>query len=232
MEDSQRASSRKNRVYALHSFILQTYPHVKIALDVAGGRGDLSFLLHNFHNVDSIIADPRMPNFARLLKSIEFLLQNPKEAKRRAIEGLSTYQPLARCVSSLMEGQMCIPVGAESSNEIAMSIPRNMRIHVDDNLVKAIKDVVTIRNGERVLTSDLTPWIDFWYKDEAKIASNKSYYGGSAPKQNISCKYQSNQVHDPRDALEAFLSLDLIVGFHPDQVRFLCSSSGRSQKPI
>jgi hypothetical protein len=39
-----------------------------------------------------------------------------------------------------------------------------------------------------------------------------------------SAKSGDNQIKDSRDALETFLGLDLIVGFHPDQVCLLCVS--------
>jgi hypothetical protein len=138
--ESIRALSRKNRVHVMRTFLLETYLHNNnrgchylnrgdIVLDVAGGKGDLSWLLKNIDGLDSIVVDPRvmsthshilryatLPFFvpqviyhvlfhivalaAHFDRSIEFLGSNPDEAQRRAIPGLTTYQPLAALLCS------------------------------------------------------------------------------------------------------------------------------------
>lgn len=134
---------------------------------------------------------------------------------------MNTHQPLAKLVSSWMERQTCMDVDTASyrANIIQLTIPKNMRIHVDNHLVNAIQDVVTIDNGkELVLHDDLTSWDAYWESEAIRIASNTSYYGGTAPKGNHNVGYESNAVNDSRDAIEELKMLDLIVGFHPDQV--------------
>jgi hypothetical protein len=62
---STRAFSRKNRVHVMRTFLLETY-HGRflnkgdIVLDVAGGKGDLSWLFKNIDGLDSIVVDPRV----------------------------------------------------------------------------------------------------------------------------------------------------------------------------
>ena len=215
--NSQRASSRKNRVYAFHSFLNKIYPNAKSILDVAGGRGDLSFLLRNIDGVDSIIADPRVPNFTRIVKSVDFLMQHPEEVKIRSVVGLPTYQPLAALMPLLLERQTCMEIGSNAINEL--STPRNMQMHVDNELVKAIRLSITVHNNIPQLNDDLSSWNEYWIREAEKVASNKSYYGGTAPRQKPTGDIiKADQIEDSRTALEAFKSLDLIVGFHPDQV--------------
>lgn len=218
-ENSRRAFSRKNRVYSFHSFIRQTFPDAETVrvLDVAGGRGDLSFLLHNFYKIDSIIADPRVPNFTRLIKSIHFLLQNPDEVKTRSVEGLTTYQPLAKLMPLLTKRLLCTDANAAHGN-IALSIPKNLRVHVDNVLINAVKETITVHAGELILKDNINSWDRYWAEKEDRIALNNSYYGGTCPKRNYTHGYDSKQIDDSRSALEMLRSLDLIVGFHPDQV--------------
>ena len=214
-QNSQRASSRKNRVYTFHSFLSETYSDATKILDVAGGRGDLSFLLRNVNGVDSIIADPRVPNFTRLIKSINFLFQHPEEAKVRAVEGRMTYQPLAKLIPHLFERHICAEVGGHKSGAAQISIPKNLRLHVDGNLVKVLQSVMLFHNEEPLNSPS---WDEYWTNETKRIASNKSYYGGTSPKQKAASSYESNQIEDSRMALKTFMSLNLIVGFHPDQV--------------
>jgi hypothetical protein len=214
--NSQRASSRKNRVYTFYSFISQTYPNAKNILDVAGGRGDLSFLLSNIDKINSIIADPRVPNYTRMIKSVQFLLHNPEEVKIRSVEGLPTYQPLAALMPLFMKGQMCMTV--DNAGSIAFSIPKNIRLHLDQDLVDAVQNAITICNGDRLMNHDLTLWDEYWLKEQMKIESNNDYYGGTEPKRTANENDRTNQIQESRAALEAFMSLDHIVGFHPDQV--------------
>jgi hypothetical protein len=101
-ENSTRAMSKKIRVYVLRDFLFRNYSSTltmamgPTVLDVAGGKGDLSWILRNIDGVNSIVADPRTPNHRRLLKSVEFLLNHPEEAVIRSVEGLPTHQPLAK----------------------------------------------------------------------------------------------------------------------------------------
>ena len=117
---------------------------------------------------------------------------------------------------------MDVDTASHSANIIQLTIPKNMRIHVDNHLVNAIQDVVTIDNGnELVLHDDLTSWDAYWENEAIRIASNTSYYGGTAPKGKHNVGYESNTINDSRGAIEELKMLDLIVGFHPDQVRVI-----------
>ena len=58
--NSTRAQSKKNRVFVLREFLLEKYPSQMTegctVLDVAGGRGDLSFILRNFGGQSSSVS--------------------------------------------------------------------------------------------------------------------------------------------------------------------------------
>lgn len=61
---------RRQKIFALREWIRATYDlgACQTILDVAGGRGDLSWLLCNVDGVDSVVVDPRPTNHSSLLK--------------------------------------------------------------------------------------------------------------------------------------------------------------------
>lgn len=221
-ENSTRALSKKNRIYVLREFLHRIYPSItshqnpKI-LDVAGGRGDLSWILKNIDGMNSIIADPRVPNHKRLVKSVKFLLDHPAEAKIRAVEGLPTHQPLAKFLPRMIDNcRTKRKRDNEESVNLNLSSPNYMRIHVDDTLVNTIRNI-SLKKDQT--DSDKNAWNEYWQKESDRVQANKVYYGGTLPKQGDEEKedLQNLQIKHPAEALCVFQSLDLIVGFHPDQ---------------
>ena len=73
-------------------------------LDVAGGKGDLSWLLANVDDIQSIVMDPRSRSkSSHLVKSVVWLQEHPEEAKQRAIPHLPTHQPLAALIPQITQ---------------------------------------------------------------------------------------------------------------------------------
>jgi hypothetical protein len=191
---STRAYSRKNRVFVFRQFLLHTYRDYLeegcTVLDVAGGKGDLSWLLANVDKINSVVVDPRITKQQHLVRSVEFLKQNPDEAKKRAVPGLPTFQPLATLISKL-----------EVSAEFAK--PRHLRILLDQALVDALADYLA--------TKCLIKWASFW-SDASQRALKCETLGYKETHAT-----SSNQVTDPNDALQILLNARIVVGFHPDQ---------------
>lgn len=111
---STRASSRKNRVYIFREFLLKTYGNYlsndAVVLDVAGGKGDLSWLLQNVDGCQSVVVDPRPTQHQHILRSVEYLQQHPDEAAVRAIRHMPTHQPLATLLSQLPQNHFRAPL--------------------------------------------------------------------------------------------------------------------------
>lgn len=220
--NSTRANSRRNRVFVYRDFLLSTFPQLltnscsNVVLDVAGGRGDLSWLLHNIDGINSIIADPRLPNHKSLIKSTMFLLDHPEEAAVRAVEGLPTHQPLATLLPRLMD--RC---------DGNLSSPLHLRMHVDNELVETLMKVCSNTHSQEEEEEDMIMiWNEYWQKEKHRIESNKTVYGGTAPQtktqqnnnqDSASSSNRPQQITDARAALNTFKSLDYISGFHPDQ---------------
>jgi hypothetical protein len=182
------------------------------------GRGDLSWLLHNIDGINSIIADPRLPNHKSLIKSTMFLLDHPEETAVRAVEGLPTHQPLATLLPRLMD-RCC---------DGNLSSPLHLRMHVDNELVETLMKVCSNIHSKEDEEDKIMIWNEYWQKEKHRIESNKTVYGGTAPQtktqQNNNnqdgASLPSNrpqQITDARTALDIFKSLDYISGFHPDQ---------------
>ena len=207
----------------LRDFLRGTYPSILVPgctiLDVAGGRGDLSWILRNIDGVDSIIADPRIPNHRRLVKSVEFLLAHPEEAAVRSVEGLPTHQPLAKLLPRLFEtngmnaNDANDGIRSSSNQPVNLHSPHFMRMHVDNTLVETLRRIGSKPSDE----TDLDVWDEYWTKEQCRIESNKVHYGGTAPKTQTTkmIDRESSQISDAQSALDVFRSLDIIVGFHP-----------------
>ena len=198
---SSRASSRKNRVYVFREFLIRTYgvsylSKGSIVLDVAGGKGDLSWLLVNIDEFDSVVADPRLTKHASQEKSVKYLRKNPEEASFRAIPNQPTHQPLAALLPKL-EGKE------------RFETPRHLRILVDDSLVNAVRYYLDSRCDKA--------WEQYW-NDALQRASAAQPLGYREDDSRTS----ERQITDPKRALGVILSLRLIIGFHPDHATEAC----------
>jgi len=127
-------------------------------LDVAGGKGDLSWIMSNLHSsIKSIVIDPRPTKHNSLVKSVAFLEKHPNVVKERSVVGLPTYQPLASLLPSMIANRnerirrkrMIKTNNAKDQEEgedndddddddNQWRKPRNMQIYMDDKLVKSL----------------------------------------------------------------------------------------------
>ena len=199
-QPSIRAFSRKNRVYAFRDFLLQTYGTYlakgSVVLDVAGGKGDLSWLLTNVDELDSVVADPRLTKHEHFVKAIHYLRANPDEAALRAIPNQATHQPLAALLPEL-KGKECF------------RSPRHARILVDTHLVDAVRHFLATRDDKA--------WTEFWIN-----ASKRAFHVQEPLGYQKDDATTERQIVDAIQARDLILSLRLIMGFHPDQATEAC----------
>jgi hypothetical protein len=227
---SQRAYSRRNCVFVFREFLLSTYHEYlfsnsfsnidekPIVLDVAGGKGNLSWLLSNMDGIESVIIDPRLSSHSRLENSVKYLLDHPEEAANRSIKEKPTYQPLAEVILKKQHHNY-------SPSESILTKPRRpkqVRIHVNENFLKAFCQ--KLLNTPRQLdvneeidkftsTSIYTPWSQY-LKDnivhEVSSGPDPEHVGAGE------C------VTDPDEIFDIIRRAKLIVGFHPDQATEPC----------
>ncbi len=147
---SQRAYSRRNCVFNFREFILLTYHEYlfsgnscnlnekPIVLDIAGGKGNLSWLLTNMDGIESVIFDPRLASHSRLEMSVNYLLRHPKEAARRSIKDQPTHQPLAAVILQQQQQQQQKFLPPESSSTTTRR-PKQVRVHVTEKFLHAFR---------------------------------------------------------------------------------------------
>lgn len=156
---STRACSRKNRVYVFREFLLQTYGSYlskdTVVLDVAGGKGDLSWLLQNVDGCRSIVLDPRPTQHQHILRSIQYLRQHPEEAALRAIRHKPTHQPLATLLSQLPINEFCTP--------------QHFPVWMDEKLLQAL---------QAAQKGDQHEWEQYWTQ---VIATNNTVLSQNSP---------------------------------------------------
>mmetsp|Transcript_32779 Transcript_32779/g.47445 ORF Transcript_32779/g.47445 Transcript_32779/m.47445 type:complete len:332 (-) Transcript_32779:165-1160(-) len=232
---STRAYSRKNYVYKFRDFLLKTYPdilqscsddnqvHVSsndngVLLDVAGGKGTLSWLLNNCDNVNSVVADPRICKFDRLGKSVLYLKQNPDVASDRTREGKPTYQPLA----TLVVDGFFDHINDDSSND-GCSIssdfkkPQHLRLLVDNQLVHAMQRQGTDKANTKNSTTSPSSWCEYF--DDASRRAREAMPLGY---RELEDDNQGGALDEAGEVLRTLQSVKLVVGFHPDQATEAC----------
>lgn len=197
---SIRASSRKNRVYVFREFLLLTYPTLfagsmgSMILDVAGGKGDLSWLLLNVDRMESIVVDPRIgTDHKHLLRSVAYLKDHPLERIERAIPNRPTHHPLAGLVQNLQEPYLQ---------------PKHLRLLLNNDLIKALRNYL--------FSKDMSRWAAYWTmalegaRQSQPIGHQENKIEGSTA------------ILLPQEGLKLLLDTKLVVGFHPDQATEAC----------
>ena len=167
------------------------------AVKVTLGPKGRNVLLNNCEGVDSVVVDPRISNFASMVRSIDYLRSHPELITERSDERSSvTFQPLAKLIE-----QEQLP----SSEDIIM--PQHLRMLVDDLLLEAVSKFLQSNNYEQ--------WRTFFYSSSTRA------------KQSVPIKERrqlctdltlsSYPILDADIALDKILKSRLIIGFHPDQ---------------
>lgn len=123
----------------MREFLLSNYPQQTTILDVAGGKGDLSWLLSNFDSRKTLVLDPRpRTNHASLERSLSYLLCHPVEAEARSLPG-PHHQPLARL--------------ARAAPEVPLS-PPHLSLKLDEKFVRAV--------------DSREAWMEYWSEERPR----------------------------------------------------------------
>lgn len=221
-------------------------PGNPIVLDVAGGKGDLSWLLENVDGLESIVMDPwkadpnTMSRNERMVKSIEYLRTHPEEAKTRSVPCLPTFQPLAGLLPRLLE---------ERTKRMRLKNKQIRETHHQRSLCGDEKDSPSPPLSTTLTASScdsdtpcrpedfVSPRILHVPLDEAMVqkvrmrmadddASHKEKLEQDAPEE---CTDKVTDDDEAKMALDLLTSgrIKLIVGFHPDQATEPCIDLAR-----
>ena len=93
---TKRPTPRRQRVFEFRNFILDTFGKAwlqdcaqqRVVLDIAGGKGDLSWLLRNADGINSVIVDPRATDHSKLERTANWYVENKdKDINSRGPQG-------------------------------------------------------------------------------------------------------------------------------------------------
>ena len=228
-----------------------------IILDVAGGKGDLSWLLKNVDGLESIVVDPWKPDPKsvsrndRMVRSIEYLRLHPEEANKRSVPFLPTYQPLAALMPRLLEERTKrLQLRNKRNNNKSSSDNEELPVSVilssggsgGSNAISGVPSTSSV-GGSPCLPGDcLTPQLLQIPLDENMVERVRNRIIDEAKMKDETnvqvrkndcrvedeCKDSVNDAH--RDNILDLLSsgrIKLIVGFHPDQATEPCIDLAR-----
>jgi hypothetical protein len=241
-----RASSRKNRVYVFRDFLCETYfannandNYLKagdIVLDVAGGKGDLSWLLMNVDGLKSVVVDPRsLSSTSHLIRSVVWLEEHPEDAKERSIPHLPTHQPLAGLLPKILQQKTSRKERGVSTNNTEFLEPQHLQIKLDDDLTQALRCSYQQQDGDskrnrKNAAACPEVWTKYWMRrqlNQNKDASTTSKVNNKSElflpeSERTSSTAPLPPIEDPVQAWNIFQSIKLILGFHPDQATEAC----------
>jgi hypothetical protein len=186
------SQSHRHRVFAFREFILASYKLCtgSIVLDIAGGKGELSWLLANADGVDSIVVDPRVIDCSSLEKSVDWMRANSSKA---AVDGCWVYQQKL--------------AGVLSKEGATFTRPRHLRAFVDANMVNAVT-----KGGNDA------EWSSYWAAaTECAEREEFDQHHKVFDVQEADFNRQ-RRVFGATEAHAVLSGAALLVGFHPDQV--------------
>ncbi len=216
MNKSGKYTPRRQRIFVLRSFLLETFglDYMKrgCVLDVAGGKGDLSWLLTNADGIESVVIDPRVTDHSKLVReAVWHAEQSTMEVPEEVIAERGPQGPL--------EALKLQPPYGDA---------RHLRIFLDHHLLKAFKN------------DDEDDWAFFWKaaNDRAEGLPEMGHHQPrktGAPDESITDTNSASiacagRVLDSSIARDLLKSSSLIVGFHPDEATEPCIDLALSQR--
>ena len=212
-----------------------------VVLDVAGGKGDLSWLLKNVDGLESVVMDPwkadpkSVSRNERMVRSIEYLRKNPDEARKRSVPFLPTFQPLAGLLPRLLEerNKRLLLRKKQAREHLGSHDEGSPSQTFEESLAEVNSGIHS--NDEPCRPEDfLTPKILHVPLDEImvqkvrnRIVSAESQTGNrSTETQTAADKHVDEDDEEVLDFLSSG-RIKLVVGFHPDQATEPCIDLAR-----
>jgi len=193
--------TRRYRVFVFREFLLKTFGREYLGqgtiLDVAGGKGDLSWLLANADGLDSIVVDPRVTDHTKLVRGAQWMLDNPETAKVReqSAPGSRDHSPLASL-------HLRPP----------FRTPRHLRMFMDNTCVENATNME--RGGEE--------WAVYFKNASKRAEACEGQSMHHQPLGTESIDGERGRITCCVDAYVALLSARLVVGFHSDEATDSC----------
>ena len=222
---SPAATPRRDRVDVFRRWACETFGKQDgegTVLDVAGGKGDLSWLLANADGMDAVVCDPRPVDHSKLERRASWLHARLVEG-RETIESLTAQHGPQGALAKLQVSQLKPPFRQ----------PGHLQVYFDHFLGEALEraDKAEARTEE---------WSRFWElarkrADEAAtpqhhqpahlVERRREERGREKDKTQEKAKAGQEEAESDADAaLRILLGARLLLAFHPDEaVRFFIS---------
>eukprot|EP00929_Paragymnodinium_shiwhaense_P014384 TRINITY_DN12228_c0_g1_i2.p1 TRINITY_DN12228_c0_g1~~TRINITY_DN12228_c0_g1_i2.p1 ORF type:complete len:259 (+),score=52.91 TRINITY_DN12228_c0_g1_i2:77-853(+) len=191
----------RDRVAVFRQFVLENFlAPTGTVLDVAGGKGDLSWLLVNADRLDAVVVDPRPTDHRKISRTALWYWQrrdNPEEQQagqeRQALATMGLAPPFVA--------------------------PKHLRLFFDRDMLAALQ-CSAATSGE-ASHEQASGWNSFW---QAALERSEALEppGHHQPKDIVAEEASRSRVSDPAVALELFRRASLILGFHADQATEPC----------
>ena len=205
---------RRDRIHVLREFMLETFDCLQksnkgidiVVLDVAGGRGDLSFVLVNADHFNAVVVDPRLPDHDKIATTCAWYAQHQDEAAEQAASG----QALARL-------KLQPPYKA----------PQHLSLFFEEELLQVLSQesrqqeaFETYWNDTRRRIQKLeTKFPSHW---KSRSSSNNNSSSNNKKNAATSPRIPPGIVNDPKEAWSILNNVSLVVGFHSDQATDAC----------
>lgn len=205
---------RRDRILVLRDFILAKFDVDQIRngfiLDVAGGKGDLSFVLCNADGIKSVVVDPRCPDHDKIARTCQWYHENPVQAVVQAYNG----QTLA--------GLALTP---------PFQVPQHLRMFFESNLLSAL--VMGQQNDTEwniyweQTNQRIAQIMESGFKPHRQKKTTEA--DGDCPQQPRKL-IGNHVVKSAALAWKIFYSATLVIGFHPDEATDACVDFALSRR--
>ena len=191
------ATPRRQRVFEFRRFVLETFScewrtdqrdREQVVLDVAGGKGDLSWLLCNADHINAVIVDPRTSDHVKLERTAMWLYEH----QEKDISNLGPQGPLLHL--------KLIP---------PYQRPHHLRVFFDECLIETL---VLVRTS----CVDTSLSFEGFWKEANHRADTLPSVGHHQPC-TTSKDEDDSRITDPSKAYILLAKATLLLGFHPDQ---------------
>jgi hypothetical protein len=221
-----RKSPRRARVFDFRQFICQFLNdelHAGPVLDVAGGRGDLAWLLTNVDNVEAIVVDPRVVDHTKLARTARWQHAHAERDLSSLEKEFGPQGPLR---------ELCITPPYRNA--------RHARVFLDEALIEALHGChqrsdghcagVERPNPDPALPEDDASWAVpetwrlFWKAANARSEAMPSSGHHQPPRSECDAEASpcAERILDPAEAWRVFRKPGLIVAFHADEATEPC----------
>eukprot|EP00977_Amphora_coffeiformis_P005700 scaffold1206_cov160-Amphora_coffeaeformis.AAC.6 len=212
---------RRDRIHILRDFLLDKFDVEVLrrgfVLDVAGGKGDLSFLLCNADGLPSVVVDPRCPDHDKIMRTCLWYHENKNTDKQQ---------------QQRKEGQAL----ARLDLSPPFQIPRHLRMFFDANLLSVLKQQQPKKDDVKEETdnsSNSIEWDVYWEQTRQRVQKLESAFPPHRQKkkhkiimttqpQDEEEQPRNHIIESARQAWQILTDVTLVVGWHPDEATDAC----------